>query len=543
MSDTTAQGNPAKQKIPAVIPIPPPDRDREGKSEPVLIDAAAKKVHASWLIRTLTSRRFWFILSMVIIVVACIEVPHLYWLQAPELDLRIRIVDKTVPYQDFREHRGLYWLLKQNKFIDTGVDERDRWYEAEYDYIGFDPVDPPEQYRTTLLSMENLADRDVLLLADTYGVYHNNYEDPEELKEAREAEKAADGNVLTTEEEAFETLDEAAILEDEPEFEDNTRPGSPKIFGGLEEDEVAAIENFASQSKLIIGEFNCFASPTEGELRSRMENVFGVTWSGWAGRFIADFQDYDDVPIWLREKYEEDTGRSWNLTGSGYFLIHFDGEYVILRTNIDLEREQINLPHQGLEFIPNEDFAAGDVMQGVKPCTYSYWFDIVEPMEGTEVLAEFQFHLTSEGRRKLHEKGLPMRFAAVTLRQDVFTDYQPAEPVEEGAEAGTPETAGEDTAASMTEAEAARANSRRGLRETDNYYAYYLAGDMVDHSDAMGNPDTRLTLYINRSYYGRPVVGSQAYFFWHTYYPMISNILRKECYRLTRAPRNVFLFD
>ena len=45
-------------------------------------------------------------------------VPYYFWLKAPELPLKLAVVDKTVPFKDRREHKGLFWLLDQNKFVD-----------------------------------------------------------------------------------------------------------------------------------------------------------------------------------------------------------------------------------------------------------------------------------------------------------------------------------------------------------------------------------------------------------------------------------------
>jgi hypothetical protein len=70
-----------------------------------------------------------------------------------------------------------------------------------------------------------------------------------------------------------------------------------------------------------------------------------------------------------------------------------------------------------------------------------------------------------------------------------------------------------------------------------------MAGDMADFKMDMGPYNTRLTMYINRSFYSQPVVGSQGYFLWHTYYPMVSNILRAESNRLNGIPANIYLFD
>ena len=47
---------------------------------------------------------------------------------------------------------------------------------------------------------------------------------------------------------------------------------------------------------------------------------------------------------------------------------------------------------------------------------YPFWFDVVEPREGTEVLAWFEWDLEPEGDERLHAQGLPERFPAVTRR-------------------------------------------------------------------------------------------------------------------------------
>jgi hypothetical protein len=53
-------------------------------------------------------------------------------------------------------------------------------------------------------------------------------------------------------------------------------------------------------------------------------------------------------------------------------------------------------------------------MKGTSSKTsYRFWFDIEEPMEGTEVLAQYQFRLTAHGREKMQEFGVPEAFPAV----------------------------------------------------------------------------------------------------------------------------------
>jgi hypothetical protein len=45
--------------------------------------------------------------------------------------------------------------------------------------------------------------------------------------------------------------------------------------------------------------------------------------------------------------------------------------------------------------------------------SYAYWFDIVSPEPGTEVLAEYRFRLTPGGKQKLREFSIPETFPAV----------------------------------------------------------------------------------------------------------------------------------
>ncbi|MCH7471398.1 hypothetical protein IIA79_00400 [bacterium] len=434
------------------IPIPPPDRQPPGMGKKA---AETESKDGATGERTAAQTRWlklWTTFWIALAIAAIVFVPHLFWLMAPELPLNVLVVDKTVPFEDLREHRGLFWLLGQNKFIDKAKAKDDQDYKYEEDYVGYFPLDPPPKHKTTLLHSGDLADRDVLYIADTYGVYSDDYEQ-------------------------FPDQDFAATRH------------STRIFGGMEEQEVEAVEGFAKRGKLIIAEFNTFGSPTQRELRRRMERVLGVTWTRWIGRYFIDFQDEKDVPAWLYELYELKYGKEWDLTGSGYMLCRDEStEFIILKDEEDV------LP-PGLELVPRPEFAKGDDMQGVERSTHNYWFDIIVAHPGTTTLAEFEFHLTPSGEEKLKEHHLTKSFPAVT-------------------------------------------------RLNRGYTAYYLAGDFVDFDKAMGSPRSRLTLYINRSYYGRYVQGSQGLFYWHTYYPLMCNILRKESNKLNNGlPSNVYLFD
>jgi hypothetical protein len=263
-SDRTAQ----------VVPVPPPDRGLPDKLDRGVSAARAELRKRPWLVAVFTSRRFWFVIFLIVAIAASIYIPRMFWNHAPELGLRIAVLDKTVPFTDYREHRGLFWLLGQNKFVDDSLPDSRRWYDYQNDYVGFYPPDPdsvvisggdsggppvtkgsmgfaaevqtrglnepqeiePDEnlppvkgdglsvkadWNTDLLKIDDLRNREVLYIADTYGVYTQDY--------YQRAGREVRANEL--------------------------------IFGGLSESEVEAAEWFAGQGRLIIGEFNSFASP------------------------------------------------------------------------------------------------------------------------------------------------------------------------------------------------------------------------------------------------------------------------------------------
>src|SRR5690606_29011953 len=56
-------------------------------------------------------------------------------------------------FQDYREHRGLFWLLTNNKFVDPTKQEQNRFYAEDLDYTGFYP--PPDDRILATPEQEN----------------------------------------------------------------------------------------------------------------------------------------------------------------------------------------------------------------------------------------------------------------------------------------------------------------------------------------------------------------------------------------------------
>ncbi len=433
-----------------LVVMPPPDRTLDPEHDTAMKPLSERRPR-NRLVGFFMSRRLWFLVLLILLLTAAIEIPWYFWFRAPELDLKIGVMDKTVPFTDFRGHRALFWLFNQNKFVDLSQPGNQRWYDLSADYYGYKPIDPPLKWNTSLMRQDRVESRDLLFISDSYGVYQADYTQ-------------------------FPGENAAATI------------FSPEIYGGMSSAELSAIEWFTGQGRPIIAEFNAFASPTEPEIRAALEDMLGVRWQNWVGRYFVDFSDVKDVPQWLTERYKKRYERNWDVQGSGFILYRSDGEDIIVLK--DGEDVQAN----GLELIPRQEYTEDDVLQGVNPSTFVNWFDIVETLPGTEVLMDYNLQVTKAGEYKLAEHGLPSTFPAV-------------------------------------------------MRTQRNYRAYYLAGDMMNYNGAMGPPNTRLTMYINRSFHRHAVAGSPGYYYWYTYYPLITNILRFEANQLKGRPDKVFIFD
>ncbi len=95
--------------------------------------------------------------------------PFWIWQLKTSEDLNVLIIDKTVPDQSYREHKGLIWILNHLKLKKDGST-----YDQEDDYVGFVPTDNPPVFHTRELP-EDLSSYDLLYVADGYGVYEDEY--------------------------------------------------------------------------------------------------------------------------------------------------------------------------------------------------------------------------------------------------------------------------------------------------------------------------------------------------------------------------------
>lgn len=330
-------------------------------------------------------KRIAVLIAIVLSIVVIFQLPYIVWLLRSPHGASIVIVDKTIPFPKYREHSFLPWFFRALKFTDL----QGRFLNEAYDYIGYDPVN-----RTGYdVLARDLADADALFITDTYGVYEGDYQSAEQV----------------------------AALE-----------RSPRIYGGMSELEADAVELFSRRGKLVIAEFNTFASPTADTPRAMLETTFGVRWTRWVARYWPDMQDEREVPKWVGRTYERVYHKPLSVRGPAFVFVRDDEDIVVLKATEHLQLEPITIERTG-EAIELDGLPQGS--------SYRYWLDIVHPVRA-DVVYEHILHLTPEGERIAKEHGIPLRFPALARRKGRQTYYFAGDFVDASADRGDPERAG-----------------------------------------------------------------------------------------------------
>jgi hypothetical protein len=180
---------------------------------------------------------------------------------------------------------------------------------------------------------------------------------------------------------------------------------SKLIFGGFNDTEALAIEDFVRRGKTLVGEFNTFGSPTEGVARRRLEWIFGAHWTGWAGRFFTDLGDMEEVPVWARRHWRWHYGEEWPHKGPGWLFAHEDTRIFVVKEGPDAYPMALRIKD-----IRRDDPLMDGVLDEVP---FYFWFDVVEAFDYTEVLAKYYFHLKQPGIDLMRKFGLPLVFPCV----------------------------------------------------------------------------------------------------------------------------------
>lgn len=354
----------------------------------------------------------------------------LIWFFTPIKELNILILDKTVLNTKGDEHRSFNWVMKHHKF--TKVDKD--FHIIKKDYHGFFPL---KDYKYYLDDLDQYTDEqidsitwdlDAVYFTDTYGIYENEW------------------------------FDESESLEH-----------SKLIYGGLSEKDAKVMLKMKEKDKLVLSEFNLFATPTAYQNRRMIEKAFGMNWSGWTGRYFAslDTNINPEIPPWVIDLYKNQYGHGWPFRNSGIVFVHVSDTIVVLEDEYELNYE---IP---IIITPPLIAERLNVSQYMR---YPFWFDITTAVSDTAVLATYNIYSNERGDSLLRRFRIPKVFPAVI---------------------GYP----------------------------DRHRFYYFAGDFADNPISFWAVRFAGIEYLSVFLYNNKDLADRRKFFWNYYVPMMRTIL------------------
>jgi hypothetical protein len=311
-------------------------------------------------------------------------VPFAVWQVSRFRELGIWVVDKTVPYPDYREHKGLFWILKNEKISKPGSRQL---YNEKSDYFGFYPYGKDE-WKGIELPEESVRP-DLIYIADTYGVYKDDY-----------MQRRLMGEI------------------------------SPRIYGALTSRDILTIRKNLGAGNVFVAEFNTAASPTNQQDRLTLGRLLGVHWSGWIGKYFENLTAGEEVPPWVILNYETQKKKKWEFYGRGYILISDDDQVEVLT-------EKDDIGPGGMKFQYREKWAKQ--FRQKKPVSYRYWFEWTSVDPGLEVIADYSIDLTESGKALLDSLDLQAVFpAAMVYENPQYSGFYFAGDFADLSFAGTP---------------------------------------------------------------------------------------------------------
>ena len=370
------------------------------------------------------------LLPFILILVGIPLISYLIWFSTPSKNAGILVIDKTVRDKSLTEHQGIFWTLEHSKIQKTDGG----FYDPSEDYLGFFPNgketfgEKKDLGGKSKAQIDDLvAKHDLIFLADTYGVFENDFTKPP------------------------------------------VESPSKKIYGGMDLAEIQLISSAKRQGKTVIAEYNAMASPTPKPIRMEFENLMGIKWTGWIGRYFdeLDTTQNKDIPRWMVKQYQNQHG-AWNLIGPGLIFLKESGEIEAFIFNRDVLNKTPLIRTQKVN-------KHGFTLPQVVP--YPDWFDVVMIERDYQVVSYYDINPTAEGLKRLRSMGLPRFFPAVVFRQ------------------------------------------------LENSRQYYLAGDFSEIKESLGSPRFSGLPFLWRSLYVAADFTDRRSFFWNYYNPLLEQMI------------------
>jgi hypothetical protein len=319
------------------------------------------------------------VITLIVILVVLLALPiysFIKWSIQPKRPISVLVLDKTVPSLERNQHRSLFTLMTQHRF----VNKENKGYSFRKDYFGFFPLKPlrNKQYnveRIRLTDILQYADSyDGAYYADTYGVYFNDW---------------------------YKGISKGRR--------------SRMIYGGLNNNDYLLLKEMNDRHKLIIAEYNILGYPTAGLERNKTEEIFKVRWTEWTGKyfFSLDTIKSPDIPKWILENYREQYRQPWDFHKSGIVFVSDGGKVVVLENETHLDFD--------IPYIYTSSQAMKDYGLPYK-VAYSNWFNIVESAQN-DILSYFKIHVNELGDSIMQAHFIPTMFPAVLKSSDEHNYY------------------------------------------------------------------------------------------------------------------------
>lgn len=362
------------------------------------------------------------------------------WVLIPRKPISIVILDKTVLNEVAQEHDSFNWVLNHRKYVRPDT----YFYSITKDYYGFFPkkdlkfeIDGLE--KLSLVELDRMANAtEVFYFTDAYGIYENEWYGTNDINER-----------------------------------------SSLIYGGMSENDMYLMKKLKENNKLIITEFNVIASPTSNALRNEFEQLFGMQWTEWVGRFFSslDTNINQELPRWLIRDYKAQHNDNWPFTRPGLAFVKNDGTIEILEsgTHLEVDVAMIRSTEEG-----QKRFGLPEMIK------YPYWFDIMRTSESNNVISVYELAPNAKGDSILTQFGIPKYFPAVTERIE------------------------------------------------GDFRFYYFAGDFADNPIDQSLAKFAGVHYLGNYLYDKRSKEERVSFFFKFYRPLVSTIL-KERYRHIQA--------
>jgi len=305
-------------------------------------------------------KKFLLLIPLVLVVA-----PPVAWKIQKNRTASITVLDASVFDEQRTHHAGLIWMMEHMRVRAPGGSA----YSLD-DYFGYFPFSSNKVRR---LERNSLDDTDLLYITDAGGVWSSG-------------------------------MERFGVLRDVDRDE--------LVHTGLSTREIDTIIDYINTGGLAIGEALLFYAEHEGGMRSRdrLEEAFGVEWTGWIGGWFKDLNSIRELPFWVRTLYKRSTGQRWSYEGPGVIFIRpGSGEFIVLTPGIELRdpRPEIVISRRVGPF-------AERVESGVP---LSGWFEVVDAGAVGEVQAVIRLQLTGAGESVLEDNRLVASFPAVVSQR------------------------------------------------------------------------------------------------------------------------------